>query len=684
MNEIRIGNQTVTAGNIVSGTLTTSHSLAGEELSADTLTATFESIDVSSLKTNDPVILICDGIQVGKYYLQKTKQISATRHQIEAVSAIGLLSKKKHYGGVYADTPASEIFSDLLKGYAFSVDSDLAKSTVTGYLPIANCRENLQQTLFVTGGAVFQKENGELEIKPMPNVYAGEFTPARCFNGGTVEDAGGIDAVELTEHNFFQNLEEKVLFEDGVLGEITVEFSEPHHSYSITGGQITESGANFVKISASGMVQLRGQSYTHITRPVLAGKKNDIEDSDNVQIITDATLANPQIAQTLAERMFRFLSKNRRIRQDVLFGQERAGNLTVVTNPFSLSKENAVLAGLDLHLSGINRASAEFLVGYAPEGVVSGYKNYAFLSGSGTWTVPDVSAGTIRLILVQGGTGGSGGEAGDAGTPGDDGDKDYRSVATAGTGGEGGEGGDPGKGGAIFEITVPVIAGQTFSYSVGIGGVGGNGGTDTTEPTKGTAGTHSRFGEYSSAFGLVPEYGYTEIKTGQVFSTSGTAGVAGAAGGNGGGGNESFPGAGSKGEKVGAFKGGNGGESSVLEVEEWGEATVVRAGGGGGGGAARGSAGGDGQATTSDSPLTSALGGNGGDGGIGAKGATPHSPGSGGNGGNGGGGAGGGGACFFRSFAEATSHRALSGKQGTPGKGGGGGNGADGIIVIYY
>lgn len=801
MNSLLIHDVLVDSSRIVSGDLALSHSMMGETLAADDLTITIDTgmaasggfyegyipvgdtepyetaddgiyfikcapvevympkgdteawltsdgeeyllkilpLDVSAFAPGDEMLYYSGDVLVGKYFLQKMTRIGRTRYKLEATSAVGLLIQSDHYGGVYSDVKAQVIFADILGDIPYTLSTALKNAVIYGYLPIASRRDNLQQLLFATGGALFTDNTGKLNITTMQDAIVGTFDASRCYIGGSVEVSDAVPAVDVTEHNYFSTaeIEPVTLLEEGVDGSVTVRFNGPHYNLQCTGGTITESSANHAVIQAQGFVTLTGKPYTHITHVVRAG---DAAAVNNVKSVTNATLANPQIAQALAKRLYQFLQCTTRIRQDVLFGTERAGQMVRVVNPYTMETETAAVTEFDVSMSGVNKASGSFLVGFEPQGVLSGYQHYIVLTGSDSWTAPEevAATGTIRVIACGAGSGGDGGEAGENGQKLKDGTENFRSVAATNTvtdeddnpiggstGGKGGKAGTGGAGGKIFEFTLAVTPGQVFSYSCGIGGTGGTGGepeysetvtttedvtdqetlevhtvTTTTEnvtpevePGEGTTGTASVFGGRSSDWGKEYPAGYYEPKTGLTIGVTGSDGYDGGAGGMGAPYPTNKDGADAKsgdpGESCGSYTGGNGGTT------RWAYTAAIdgihgRAGGGGGGGAAYGAYGGSGTGgyTGIDIDTYRKVGdpksGDGGNGATPASGMSSTIYGCGGSGGNGGGGGGGVGAAFYRDFAEDTEGIAYAGAPGAGGDGSAGGNGADGVIIIYY
>ena len=674
------------------------HAMVGESLESDTITLTY------SEKDNDPpqgfvtadtddVMLDASGDEfwvqdipvstglvpgklthgtiidcysndslVGRYYFDSYKQTGKNKYTLYGVSVIGLLANQKHYGGMYLEASLSTVIEDILSGYSYTIDASIANNTITGYLPIASKRDNLQQVLFAVGATISNNAQGVLQIQPMSSTVVSTLNKSRCFFDGNVNLNDPVTGLHLTEHNYFKSQEVDTLYDDGIYGTETIEFSEPYHSLSISGATIVSSGVNFAVISGQGSVVLTGKKYTHVTRMVEASGSV----SGNIKNVENAYLANPSVAQSLADRVFAYLKNNITIKQDIIFEQERAGDVVKVINPYTQQLDNACVKDLDITLSSLQKASGSFVVGYIPQGAISGYQNYILLTGSGKWTVPS-GCTKIRLIIVGAGSGGGGGKRGTAGT---DSEEDK-----PGDGGAGGEAGTAGSGGKIFELTVDVVAGKVFAYSCGTRGVGGKGETTSQSQSNGTSGSATKFGDYSSDSGRKYPYGYYEPKTNLTLAADGAIGYNGGAGGKGSDNYDVYADPkvyGEDGKSVESFSGGRGGPPRVDSISERNERNYA---GGGGGGAAYGTPGGDAASLESKS----SDGGSGATGSAGASGATY---GQGGGAGNGGGGGGGGGIAYHWNPTFTSSW--MTGKGGDPGDGTDGGDGVNGCIIIYY
>ena len=695
---VKVGSVTLNQDVLLDVKLHLAHAMVGETLESDTSTITYREKDPNPPlgfvaadteevmldadgaefwvadeykgtglipeRLTDGVVMECvsNGSTVVRHFFDNFKQTGKNKYTLYGLSVIGVLASKKHYGGMYVNTPIATVLADILSGYKYTVDASVADLTVTGYLPISTRRDNLQQVLFAIGATISTNADGTLQIYSMSNVVTSTLNKSKCFMNGNVQLSNPVTGVQLTEHNYFEASDVVTLYDSGIYGTETIEFSEPYHSLEVSGATLVESGVNYAIISGNGAAVLTGKKYTHVTRVVTAANSKN----GNVKQVDSAYLANPAVAQSLADRVFAYLKNNVTISQDILFEQERAGDVVSIIDPYTDKMVTACTKELDISLSELQRASGKFLVGFVPQGAISGYQNYVLLTGSGNWTVPD-GVSIIRVILVGAGSGGDGGENGTNGEAGYVSSQIRPDETHGGNGGNGGKAGSAGSGGKIFEVSLNVTAGATLSYACGAGGTGGssNGG-------KGTSGGATTLGQLSSASGRVYADDYKEVKTGLTFGKSGTSGVAGGAGGKG----SDYAWEDIKadnGQNVLSFSGGLGSYGYEYDYGPDGR-NYNNYGGGGGGGAANGADGNDGSKY--------GVGGNGADGSSGIDGADY---GAGGGAGNGGGGGGGGSYNYSGSAigsGNVDNYFAASG--GTGGTGGKGGNGYKGCIVIYF
>jgi hypothetical protein len=570
---------------------------------------------------------------IGKYFLNELHQTGQYEHEMTFYSAIRLLDRSKHFGGLYTGETVAVVLADIMGDVAYTVDGDIAAIQIYGYLPYASRRSNLQYLLMAIGGAVRNNVDGTLRITALSETITGTFDTNRVFLGASIVDKTPATAVQVTEHNYIESTDVETLYDSTSITTETITFSEPHHDYVITNGSIVTSGVNYVTFTGAGAVTITGEKYVHITRIITVGTTPTGAETDNVQSVTDNTLLSPNNAADVAEIIYDYLSVAQSIEAEVVFGSERPGDVISIVHPYTEQLVNTCikLMGIEMGLTEL-RASSEFLIGYIPPSLIAGFENYDLLTDAGNWTVP-AGVTKIRVILVGGGTGGTNGAAGADGT-------DGAVKGAEGVGGAGGEAGEGGAGAYILEINIPVTPAASLAYSCA------------------AAGGNTTFDVYSSALGRAFPDGYFEPKSGLTFAADGTDGTNGAVGGDG-----AVAGEDVTYESV-VYTGGDPGETNVYNN--------IGGVGGGGGGAAVGSNGTDGEDGVRHPTY-----GVGGDGGAGASasiaGTAATNYGQGGGGGHGGGGGGGGG-----------SGSDYVGQGGNGGSASAGGAGYAGCVVIYY
>lgn len=693
---------------ILSGNCFTGNSLAGEELSVDTLTATvdgsatvptlFQPADADGLLTardelfgvrpyvrilvQDPtlfsygetVLYYHDEDLVGKFYMSEVKRVGKYGYEITCTSAIGLLDNSKHYGGLYTGQPMGEVLADIVGGVVeYTLDNRFQELPVYGWLPVATRRENLHQLLFAMGGCIRKDAAGTLQITALSMDSPADLAKGRLYTGGEVEYPAPATRADITEHTYltYENDAIATLYEGEVAADdlltplganlqgFLVTFDAPMHDLTIENGEILESGVNYAVLKQASNCKLEGKAYTHTTRVISLSADQGrwaSQNKSNVVEVTDATLVTMANSENVVQKVMAYYSSVKIIKTDLVVGRERPGDPVTFQDPFGDRTEGFVRS-FDIAMSGKLKAAAELAAGYLPTDFGNYYQHFTVLTTNRTWTVPADCKGKIRAVLIGGGVGGSSGGRGEDGTK--------SSLNSYGKSGDGGAGGEPGSGGRVFIVTIQTQAGASFSARIG---TGGSGGTMTSDggSSPGVEGSATTFGGYSSANGQSSDTGYLNQMNGAKYALAGERGLDGGAGQS----NTEDP------ETV-VYQGvtySPGGKGA-------GASSHGQQGAGGlGGGAAAGSNGGGGGDASAESNGGNgfAEGGAGGAGATGAAGDNATGYGAGGNGGHGGGGGGGGG------MVAGKDQYTWPGAGGAGGNGGNGGRGGPGLVILYW
>lgn len=614
-------------------------------------------------KYGTPIAAYHDDMLIGQFYVNTMRRTGKNVLSISCFSAIGLLDKLMHTGGVYAGQTAGSLIADILGDIPYTIEASVAAAKVYGWLPYASKRSNLHQILFAIGASI-TKIDGQMHIKYLAQNSPFNITQDRIYMGGSVEYPKGITSVEVTEHGFYALPTdiEVTLFDNtdgtGTSQQQTIVFENPCHDLVASGLTLVEAGVNHAVVS--GMGTLTGKQYTH-TRKLLS-QPTGLDGEANVAKVENATLVSLLNSDNVAKRLAGYYAAEETVSLDMLVGQERPGDEVTFTDPFG-DAQQGFMQSLDITFSGILKGNATFATTWVPDYFGNNFSNQMVITKSGTVNLPD-SVRLIRAVLVGGGTGGQAGADGTAGGAG----PWQKGIGTPGTGGVGGQAGSPGK---VIVLDMDITPGEALTATVGAAGKGGS-----TNGEIGTSGGDTTLGQYSSASGSVPESGIINLITGGLFALVGANGIAG-----GDGGTEDEGGASVTYNGVTYAGGANGLDNQELEdpptVGGW-------AAGGRGGGAAVGA---NGTAGTNGTIIQQSgddtyRGGNGGKGADAAAAISiaANLYGSGGNGGHGGGGGGGGGGAF----QSTTNYFADPGSGAAGGKGSAGSDGGSGAIIIYY
>ena len=263
------------------------------------------------------------------------------------------MADSTHMGGMYFGVAASTILADILGDISYTLDVSLRNISLYGWLPIASRRDNLAQVAFAIGALVDTSGSDCVRIYPQKSNVSVTYEEGEIFDGAQLETADVVTRIELTEHAFrSDSTETKELYKSALNGSATVTFSEPMHSLSIAGGNITNSGANYAVISATGSnVMLSGIPYRHDTRICSMNNPNSgAMDRENVVRVADATLVSVYNSASVLLRLFERYKKRNTITAKMLLGDAMPGDVVSLETKYDGVK-TGVIQSIDLNLA---------------------------------------------------------------------------------------------------------------------------------------------------------------------------------------------------------------------------------------------------------------------------------------------------------------------------------------------
>lgn len=708
---------------LAAGTVYLSKSLLGDELEPNTLSVTVEteSKALLSFEIDDPVTYFYQDNKRGTFYLQNVTQVAWNKYDLYATSAIGLLLKRVHRGGIYSGTSAESLLSSICGPIPFRMQTRFSSSKLYGWLPYvkppaSSARDNFMKVLFALGATVTEDLDGALKIEELWDGVSGDAQKNRMGQGASVIREGKVTSVSLIEHQWVQGGDQTDLFEGTAAQGTEIVFDEPMYNLTASGFSILERGANYAKLSA-GSGTLRGTAYVHNTRLIETKILNS--STENVISVEDQTLISLVNSSGAAKRLANYYKCLETIDAPLVYNLENPGELLTTYHPFDKTNVSACIKTEEITMSNKLKSQSTLLVGFTPirqEGSES-YEYHVVLTGSGTFTFPEGTTSARAVLIGAGGAGFDGSPGGDSTetwegdeikttrinltapttSASDSSNVSNRGAGTPGNGGAGGAAGTPGK---VYEVTFSPSSGSRISYACGVKGT-----------SNGALGGATTFGSYSSNSGSTSSAGYTDIITGITYAKSGDSGADGGKGGSG-----------ADGESVGGMSGGKQEPSGSatrsdsdtqrasnvsLDIDATANFSLGAAGGGGAGGNSGGNPGTPGSDASSGSVRLSITSGyvnasvypnTGGAGGNGANGANASIYGWSGSGAGGGGGAGGDSSASSNVSVQYYAYNITTQKRydfninnvahgaavRKGGAGGKGGAGADGCIILYY
>lgn len=290
------------------------------------------------------VRLYFDELLMGQFYLEDGTQTSIWDYDVETQDAIGILDGSQFYGGVYTEKSANELLHEILdpEGFDFFLDDAFQESTITGYIPICTKRDALQQIAFALGAVVNTAYNEIMQIYPTQTELSFAFENTKVYRGATIEHDDIVTGVRLYVHSYIPSTETEELYNEALDGTATVEFSDPHYDYEITGGTITESGHNYAIIYGAGeTVTLTGKKYNH-TSVAITKEDERVTSQKNIAETKEATLINAQNAQEALERLYNYCLSNETVSAKVVIDEQEVGQRGTIPTVFAGEKTGTI------------------------------------------------------------------------------------------------------------------------------------------------------------------------------------------------------------------------------------------------------------------------------------------------------------------------------------------------------
>ncbi|MCL2772361.1 MAG: hypothetical protein FWD71_03340 [Oscillospiraceae bacterium] len=271
---------------------------------------TKDSIPYIFLK-RQPFKITYNGIEMGHYYIDKSKKYANGKYSVEAVDKIGILDNTdEFFGGMYMNVTAAVVINNIVGGlFAVTLDPSLQNVPISGWLPIMKKRDALALVALAIGASVDATRTDDIKVKPIPTVLSSIIGQDRVYRSSSVEIEFPYTGVEVIEHNYVIGGQQKNLFKDTFTGSKMIKFPEPIYNLSITNGTITASAANYAVITSTGATEtsLNGYSYIDSQNSVIVKTAETIEGTqERIAKVDKGYLINKNISQPVAQRLYNY------------------------------------------------------------------------------------------------------------------------------------------------------------------------------------------------------------------------------------------------------------------------------------------------------------------------------------------------------------------------------------------
>lgn len=310
------------------------------ELSINTVDFTLDSkTDMDySFQAKQPLEVYFNGQLRAVHFVNSSKRQTKTTWSVETEDYIGQLAKFSFMGDVYTNKNAAELLASIFSqvNIPYSIADNLKSATLTGYIPICDCREAVRHICFAIGAVCTTANSDKVKIYKLPTTISQNIPLSRIYQGQSFSDGDLITSVAVTSYEYKPWLNEEITLynasESGLGEEIFVKFSEPMHDLSISYGEILKNDNNSLKCSANYAIikatdsrcELTGYKYGALQ--VRHEKKNELvlaSDLENVYEVTGETLINSTNADSVLTNVFNFVTRRAQTNMSIVEGKKR-------------------------------------------------------------------------------------------------------------------------------------------------------------------------------------------------------------------------------------------------------------------------------------------------------------------------------------------------------------------------
>lgn len=336
-----------------------------EELSINTFGFTLISKDSTSyLFQKQQRLLLYNGEKLlGAYYVDTAIRKSDKNYEIKCYDLIGILDQTKFMGGIYNGVTAGSLLQKIFGevNIEYTVDDVTENKLIYGYIPIMTRREAVCWICMATGAVCDTTNSTSVDIYRISDEIKREIGPDKQYEGVSIENTTLITGLKLTSYTYNPVNDVVEVFNENLNGNTLVEFNEPLHDLSISGGSIIESDTNYARISGTGsVVVLTGKAYNVSTKIIeKANRLIGALDIQNIIEVIDCTIISSNNAEEVADKILEYYLKTKKVSAKIILEDNDLGDKVKVDAGFEGEIEGVIEK---IEISGNNKLAGKVVI----------------------------------------------------------------------------------------------------------------------------------------------------------------------------------------------------------------------------------------------------------------------------------------------------------------------------------
>lgn len=276
------------------------------------------------------------GIPIGAFYVDDFS-FSKNVAGFKLIDAIGLMDKYTFYDGqIYVDERAENILHAVFAAAGikkYTIATDVADITLTGYLGVQTCRKALQQICFACGAVADDSRSDTIRVYKPDKYVSATVGTDRKFNGCTkVALDKYISGISIECKKYSLEDKDTEIYKDTLQsGDTKLTFTDPYlpSSVTVSAGAIKEVKTNYIVVSMAetGQCTIVGRKYA--SNAYTYHKDVDMlsaGETENKKKYNGCTLYNTDLICDVAENLLKYYAMQKKLDMKYLQDKEQVGN----------------------------------------------------------------------------------------------------------------------------------------------------------------------------------------------------------------------------------------------------------------------------------------------------------------------------------------------------------------------